>query len=64
MLMNDAQQALKEEAPVDRSGRSHAELQSVYQGLTAQAAPGPGAGADTPSGGADDDVIDAEFTPS
>ncbi len=64
MLMNDAQQALKEEAPVDRIRSLTSELQSVYQGLTAQAPPGPGAGSDTPSGGADDDVIDAEFTPS
>ena len=64
MLMNDAQQALKEEAPVDRIRSLTSELQSVYQGLTAQAPPGPGAGSDTPSGGAGDDVIDAEFTPS
>ena len=64
MLMNDAQQALKEEAPLDRIRSLTSELQSVYQGLTAQAPPGPGAGSDTPSGGADDDVIDAEFTPS
>ena len=64
MLMNDAQQALKEETPVDRIRSLTSELQSVYQGLTAQAPPGPGAGSDTPSGGADDDVIDAEFTPS
>ena len=64
MLMTDAQQALKEEAPLDRIRSLTSELQSVYQGLTAQAPPGPGAGSDTPSGGADDDVIDAEFTPS
>jgi molecular chaperone DnaK len=63
MLMNDAQQALKEEAPLDRIRSLTSELQSVYQGLTAQAPPGPGAGSDTPSGGANDDVIDAEFTP-
>jgi molecular chaperone DnaK len=62
MLMNDGQQALKEEAPLDRIRSLTSELQSVYQGLTAQAP--PGAGSDTPSGGADDDVIDAEFTPS
>ena len=64
MLMTDAQQALKEEAPLDRIRSLTSELQSVYQGLTAQAPPGPGSGSDTPSGGADDDVIDAEFTPS
>lgn len=64
MLMNDAQQALKEEAPLDRIKSLTSELQSVYQGLTAQAPPGPGAGSDAPSRGADDDVIDAEFTPS
>jgi molecular chaperone DnaK len=64
MLMNDAQQALKEESPLDRVKSLTSDLQSVYQGLTAQAPPGPGAGSDTPPGGADDDVIDAEFTPS
>jgi molecular chaperone DnaK len=64
MLMNDAQQALKEEAPLDRIRSLTSELQSVYQGLTAQAPPGPGAGSGTPTEGADDDVIDAEFTPS
>jgi molecular chaperone DnaK len=63
MLMNDAQQALKEEAPLDRIRSLTSDLQSVYQGLTAQAPPGPRAGSDTPPGGADDDVIDAEFTP-
>jgi molecular chaperone DnaK len=64
MLMNDAQQALKEESPLDRVKSLTSDLQSVYQGLTAQAPAGPGAGSDTPPGGADDDVIDAEFTPS
>ncbi len=64
MLMTDAQQALKEEAPLDRIRSLTSELQSAYQGLTAQAPPGPGAGSDTPSGRGDDDVIDAEFTPS
>jgi molecular chaperone DnaK len=61
-LAADARQALKEDTPLDRIRSLTAELQQVYQGLSA-AGPGPqaqpGAAA---QGGDDDDVIDAEFT--
>jgi molecular chaperone DnaK len=73
MLVADARQAIKEEAPLERLRSLTADLQGVYQGLTAAAAGGgPGAGPGAPPtgdgegarGGADDDdVIDAEFTP-
>jgi molecular chaperone DnaK len=63
-VVADARQALKEDAPLDRLRGLAAELQTVYQGL-ATAGPaaqaGPGAGG---ASGSDDDVIDAEFTPS
>ena len=71
-LVSDARQALKEEAPLDRLRSLTAELQQVYQALAAAgipragrprpaSRPGPQAGS---AGGGDDDVIDAEFTPS
>jgi molecular chaperone DnaK len=76
MLINDARQAIKDEAPLDRLRSLTAELQQVYQSL------GVGGGGDGAGGGAgagsasaqsspggqggqgsqDDDVIDAEFT--
>jgi molecular chaperone DnaK len=77
MLVNDARQAIKEEAPIDRVRSLTAELQQVYAGLGAIAAAGtagpggPGApggpggpppGGRPPGGGSDEDVIDAEFT--
>jgi molecular chaperone DnaK len=67
MLVNDARQAIKEEAPIERIQSLTAELQGVYQGLMTAASvppPGPGgAGAEPgPNGAVDDDVIDAEFT--
>lgn len=73
MLVADARQAVKEEAPVDRLRSLTSELQQVYHGLGAGGAPGEGGGPDgggpgrpgdgTPRRGAsDDDVIDAEFT--
>jgi molecular chaperone DnaK len=61
-LAADARQALKEETPLDRIRSLTAELQQVYQGLSA-AGPGPQGGQPGPSPGDDgDDVIDAEFT--
>jgi molecular chaperone DnaK len=77
MLVADARQAVKEEAPMDRLRSLTAELQGVYQGLlSARSAPSGGAsGASGASGNGgangsagagrdvDDDVIDAEFTP-
>jgi molecular chaperone DnaK len=64
MLVGDARQALKDEAPLDRIRSLTSELQSVHQGLSAQGSPPPADGNDAASHGADDDVIDAEFTPS
>ena len=74
MLVADARQAVKEEAPMDRVRSLTAELQGVYQGLlSARSAPSGdagGAGGDGRANGSagagrdvDDDVIDAEFTP-
>jgi len=79
-LVADARQALKDDStPLDRLRSLTAELQQVYQSL-ATAGPGAQSGPDGPgpqdgggprsgSGGSgaagdDDDVIDAEFTPS
>jgi molecular chaperone DnaK len=50
MLVNDARQAIKEEAPMDRLRLLIGELQGVYQGL---AAAGAGAGAWGGQGGGD-----------
>ena len=72
MLVADARQAIKEEAPLDRMRSLTAELQQLYHGLLARAggagaqggaggAPG-GPGGGQPGGG--DDVIDADFTQS
>jgi molecular chaperone DnaK len=66
MLVNDARQAIKEEAPVDRIRSLTAELQQIYHGLAAAAsAAGAGAGpggAQEPRPTDGEDVIDAEFT--
>ncbi|WP_214110967.1 molecular chaperone DnaK [Acrocarpospora catenulata] len=66
-LVQEARQAIKEEVPLDRLRILTGELQQIYHGLgamaSAGAAGGPGAGT-PPSGGGDEDVIDAEFTPS
>ena len=68
----DARQALKDDStPLDRLRSLTAELQQVYQSLATagpgapSGGPGPQSGPG-PQGGAgdDDDVIDAEFTPS
>ena len=64
MLMGDARQALKDETPLDRLRSLTSELQSVHQGLSAQGGSPPGNGNEATPNGADDDVIDAEFTPS
>ena len=70
MLIQDARQAVQDEAPLDRLRSLTSELQQVYQSIGASGRePYPdeadGAG---PSGGEaraeDDDVIDAEFTTS
>ncbi len=56
LLVSDARQAIKEEAPLERLRLLSAELQQVYHSLGAAAPPRQ----PPPSGG--DDVIDAEFT--
>ena len=67
MLVNDARQAIKEEAPLERLRTLTGELQQMLQGL--QARPGGGQGQGTPGGqaerrpGDNEDVIDADFTP-
>jgi molecular chaperone DnaK len=70
MLLADARQAVKEEAPIDRLRSLTGDLQQVYHSLSASAgstggdsgggSPQPG----DPASGSDDDVIDAEFTTS
>ncbi|MFB7270911.1 molecular chaperone DnaK [Streptomyces sp. NPDC056244] len=69
LLVGDARQAVKGEAPLDRIRSLTSELQQVYQGLAARqtgpagpsepGAPGQGQGGRT--GGGDDDVVDADF---
>ena len=71
-LVADARQALQDDsAPLDRLRSLTAELQQVYQSLTSASpgaqsgGPGPQSGPGPQRGAADDDdVIDAEFTPS
>jgi molecular chaperone DnaK len=60
MLMNDARQAIKEEAPLDRMRALTSELQQVAQSLGTSAGPQPGPGPG--AAGSGEDVIDAEFT--
>jgi molecular chaperone DnaK len=66
MLIADARQAVKEEAPLDRVRSLTGELQQIYHGLGATASAGQaGPGHDGGQGGpgdAGDDVIDADFT--
>jgi molecular chaperone DnaK len=67
MLVADARQAVKEEAPLDRLRSLTSELQSIYHGLGAggqSGSPPPGSPPGGTSGPSDDDVIDAEFTSS
>jgi molecular chaperone DnaK len=58
-LVTDARQALSEEAPIERIRPITAELQAIYQVLSASPAAEPPGEQALPS---DDDVIDAEFT--
>jgi molecular chaperone DnaK len=71
MLVTDARQAIKEEAPLERLRTLTGELQQALQGLmlAGSGAPGgqqgggqQGGPSQPPPGG--DDVIDADFTPS
>jgi len=68
MLVNDAREAVNQEAPLERIRTLVGELQGVYHGLGATGA-GAGAGqgdgesgSSSGGGAGDDDVIDAEFT--
>jgi molecular chaperone DnaK len=69
-LVADARAAIKESAPLDRVRSLTSELQSVFHGLGAtrtprgDGSPGPAPGGPPPDQGADDDVIDADFTVS
>ncbi len=58
-LVTDARQALREEAPIERIRPITAELQAIYQVLSASPTAEPPGEEALPS---DDDVIDAEFT--
>jgi molecular chaperone DnaK len=51
MLVNDARQAIKEEAPLDRLRSLIGELQGVYQGLLAVGGAGPAGGPGSGGGG-------------
>jgi molecular chaperone DnaK len=66
MLVADARQAIKDEAPVDRVRSLTADLQQMLHGLSATSTAGAGqgaAGGPAESGGpAGDDVIDADYT--
>jgi molecular chaperone DnaK len=81
LLIGDAREAVKGEAPIDRLRSLTGELQQIAQSLSAARSqpggpppgqsngqgPGQGSGPGQAQGGAssgDDDVIDADFTPS
>jgi molecular chaperone DnaK len=60
--VNDARQALRDEAPLDRVRTVTAELQQIYQILGSGPEPVPGERDVPPPRAGSDDVIDAEFT--
>ncbi|MFC5745260.1 molecular chaperone DnaK [Actinomadura rugatobispora] len=67
MLVGDARQAVKEEAPLDRMRSLSGELRQLYHGLGAAGGSGrtgPSGTGTGDEGGGGDDVIDAEFTTS
>jgi molecular chaperone DnaK len=73
MLVAEARQAVKEDAPIDRLRSLTGDLQQIYHSLAVAASStsssGGEAGAGSPQSGdsaprSDDDVIDAEFTTS
>jgi molecular chaperone DnaK len=70
-LVQDAREAIGQEAPIDRLRTLSGELQQVYHGLGAGArqegtsgVPPQGRTESAPGGSGDEDVIDAEFTSS
>ncbi|HKE53116.1 MAG TPA: molecular chaperone DnaK [Actinomycetes bacterium] len=64
MLVADARQAVKDNAPLDRVRSLTAELQQLYHGLAASRPQDQGTGQSSDRGPDDDDVIDADFTVS
>ncbi len=67
MLVADARQAVKEDADISRLRSLTTELEGVYRGLLAAgggAGPSSTGGDQAQRGAGDDDVIDADFTPS
>jgi molecular chaperone DnaK len=66
MLIADAREAIKQEAPLDRVRTLTADLHQIYHGLSSlEPDGGPGSRPGGPGGrgpGRDDDVIDADFT--
>ncbi|MEV5694754.1 molecular chaperone DnaK [Micromonospora globbae] len=67
MLIGDARQAIKEEAPLDRVRSLTADLQQMLHGLATAKGSDAGASGGYPSGGSSDsgdDVIDADYTPA
>jgi len=52
ILLADARQAIKDEAPIDRIRQLTGEVQQLYHGLQSVAGAGPGGGAGGPGGGA------------
>jgi molecular chaperone DnaK len=66
MLIGDARQAIKDQAPVERIRSLTADLQQMLHGLTTTATPGGDAtgAAGSQSGGHGDDVIDADYSPA
>jgi molecular chaperone DnaK len=72
MLVAEARQAVKEDAPIDRLRSLIGDLQQVFHSLSAASAgasngtagDAAGQGNDARAGSDDDDVIDAEFTSS
>ena len=67
MLVADARQAIKDEAPLDRVRSLTADLQQVVHGLASTGAPTGGYGTTGGSTGAErggDDVVDADYTPT
>jgi molecular chaperone DnaK len=63
MLVAEARQAVKEEAPLERLRTLTSDLQQVLQSLQASAPGGGGPGEPPREPGGGDDVIDADFTP-
>ncbi|MDQ4020825.1 MAG: molecular chaperone DnaK [Actinomycetota bacterium] len=62
MLIGEAHQAVKEQAPLDRVRALTADLEQLLHGLPATTAGPGGVGRPSATGAGGDDVIDAEFT--